>query len=392
MPATLSVTWHLTHNCNLRCRYCYTGAKFGTGMSPAVADRAAAFSLAEAGRASAEHLETVFFGGEPLLRLDLLCDVVDRLRREAGGRRVSFKTSTNGTLLSARAVEALRRREVFVSISLDGDPETQDAERPDAAGRGTSERLREGIDRLLDWNPCAAVNCVITPRTAGRADRSVRWLYARGFKYLSTALDFGAEWTPDDLGVLRRSYERLADWYVAETLRGRKFYLSAFDEKIRTRTRGPLDRAERCALGWRQFSISPSGRLYPCVQFVKEDDDDRFVIGDVFTGFREDHRRALSECSEGPKPECSGCVLQDRCSSWCACVNWTSTGRIDRASPVVCAHDQMLIEIADRAANRLWKRRDPLFLHKHYNPAFPVLAFVEDVVVKERTGEEDRPS
>ena len=72
-----------------------------------------------------------------------------------------------------------------------------------------------------------------------------------------------------------------------------------------------------------------------------------------------------------------------RCASWCACSNWAGTGRLDRASPVVCAHERLLTPIADRVANQLWKRRDPHFLHKHYNPAFPVLAFLEDVTVRE---------
>lgn len=382
-PPTLSVNWHLTHNCNLRCTYCYTGAKYGSGMTAAVADEALRFSLDEAERSGAEHLETVFFGGEPLLRLDLLCDVVDRIRAAKPRFRVSFKTSTNGTLLDAAAVRALAERDVYVSLSLDGEPATQDAERPDALGRGTSGRLRAAIDLLLDWNPCTAVNCVVTPRTSGDLDRSVRWLRERGFRYISTALDTGAEWTPRDLRALGRSYRRLAAWYVEETLGGRNFYLSAFDEKIRTRTRGPLDRAERCSIGWRQFSIAPSGRLYPCVRFVQADDDLTLSIGDVSTGFDEARRRTLAGHSEQPKPECEGCALLDRCASWCACSNWAGTGRLDQASPVVCEHERLLTPIADRVANRLWKKRDPHFLHKHYNPAFPVLAFLDDVVVKE---------
>jgi uncharacterized protein len=382
-PPTLSVTWHLTHNCNLRCRYCYTGAKFGSGMTAEVADAAVRFSLAEAQRTGARHLETVFFGGEPLLRLDLLCGVADRIRA-AAPFRVSFKTSTNGTLLDAAAVRALAERDVYVSLSLDGEPETQDSERPDALGRGTSVRLSEAIDLLLDWNPCAAVNCVVTPRTAGRVDSSVRWLRERGFRYISTALDTGAPWTARDLAILRRAYRRLADWYAAQTLAGDRFYLSAFDEKIRTHTKAPLDRAERCSIGWRQFSIAPSGRLYPCVRFVREDDDPALAIGDVFAGFDEAKRRAITGCAETPKPECAGCALLDRCASWCACANWAGTGRLDRASPVVCEHERLLTPIADRVANRLWRKRDPLFLHKHYNPAFPVLAFLEDVTLRER--------
>lgn len=381
---TVSATFHLTHNCNLRCVYCYTGEKSGPGMSETVADRAVDFALAEARAQDAEHLEIVFFGGEPLMRHDLLCRIADRAATHANGLRVSFKMSTNGILLSERVVRDLAARGVYVSISLDGDPTTQDEQRPDAGGHGTAARLEEAIARLLAWNPCAHVTCVVVPASADRLDRSVPWLFARGFSYVSTTLDYAAPWTTEDLARLRDAYTRLADWYVEQTLAGKKFYLSCFDERIRTRTRGPLDKSERCSIGFRQFSIAPSGRLYPCVQFVREDRDDGFAIGDVERGFDADRRTALSCGSEAPKAECDGCALLPRCSSWCACVNWQSTGRIDRASPLVCEHERLLMPIADDAANRLWRRRHAGFLHKHYNPAFPVLSFAERLVIREK--------
>ena len=230
------------------------------------------------------------------------------------------------------------------------------------------------------------MNCVVTPDSASSLDRSVPWLYESGFRYISTAVDYSGAWTRASFRELERAYERLGVWYTTRTLRGDKLYLSCFDERIRTRTRGPLDRSERCSIGVRQFSIAPSGRLYPCVQFVREDMDDEFVIGTIEAGFDEDRRRAIHGCSEGERPECGGCALSDRCSSWCACVNWQSTGRLDRASPMVCEHDRMLTPIADHVANALWKRRSSLFIHKHYNPAFPVLDFFEDVVVREARG------
>ncbi len=385
MPhSTISATFHLTHNCNLRCAYCYTGEKFGAGMSGETAGHAVDFSLAEARRQSADHLEVVFFGGEPLLRRDLLYWVVDQVRARAGDDLdVSFKMSTNGILLNERTVSELARREVYVSISLDGDPAAHDAQRPDANGNGTAARLTEVIPRLLAWNPCAAVNCVVTPHSAAHLDRSVAWLFEHGFRYVSTAIDYSGKWTRRSFRALRKAYRRLGDWYIDRTLAGHKFYLSCFDERIRTRTRGPLERSERCSIGLRQFSIAPSGRIYPCVQFVREDDDDEFVIGDVVNGFSERRRHAVNRSSEGERAECSGCVLIERCSSWCACVNWQSTGSLDRASPMVCEHDRMLMPIADRVANSLWKRRSSLFIHKQYNPAFPVLDFLEDVVVRE---------
>ena len=382
--ATVSATFHLTHACNLRCTYCYTGEKTSVGMSRETAQRAVEFCLAQAGRDEAEHLEIVFFGGEPLLKHSLLCEIVDLLRASAGAMRVSFKMSTNGLLLTETVVDDLARQEVFISLSLDGDPATQNAQRPDAAGRGSADRLVPVFRRLLAWNQHTAVNCVVTPESAGRLDENVRWIFSQGFRYVTTPLDWSAGWSWGHLESLAASYQRLGEWYVAETLRGRKFYVSCFDEKIRSRTRGPLDKSERCMLGVRQFSIAPSGRLYPCVQFVKEDDDPEWQIGDIERGFDEAKRECHFQHAEtGARSECGGCALQPRCSSWCACVNWAAHGRTDEPAPLVCEHERLLTPIADHVANQLWRRRSAHFLHKHYNPAFPVLSFVEDALYPE---------
>lgn len=378
---TISATFHLTHACNLRCTYCYTGEKVAVGMTAGTATAACDFCLKLAREKGCQHLEVVFFGGEPLIQFPRLCEIVDRLREatQAEGLRVTFKMSTNGLLASEEVVEALRQREVFVSLSVDGPPEVHDLQRPAVGGRDTAGRLAEVMRRLLDWNPHTAVNCVITPATASRADASVAWIFEQGFRYVSTALDWGADWTRPDLLALGRAYTRLGDWYVQRTREGKRFYLSCFDEKIRSRTHGPLEKQERCIPGVRQFSIAPSGNLYPCVQFVKEDQDPRWVIGHVETGFHPNPHATggCGGCGESARSECTGCALAERCSSWCACINWQSHGRLDEASPLVCEHERMLMPIADRVANRLWKQRDALFLHKHYNPAFPVLNFVE---------------
>ena len=38
----------------------------------------------------------------------------------------------------------------------------------------------------------------------------------------------------------------------------------------------------------------------------------------------------------------------------------------------------MLIPVADRIGSTLYQEGNALFLQKHYNPAYPVLSFLED--------------
>ena len=138
-----------------------------------------------------------------------------------------------------------------------------------------------------------------------------------------------------------------------------------------------LQKNERCHLGYRQFSIAPDGELYPCIQFVTTDKIPEFMIGHVNDGFNESCRNYITSASEKEKPECSGCQLKSRCSSWCACINYMSTGSIEKASPVVCQHERLLLPITDKVANRLWKKRSQLFIHKHYNPVYPIISHLE---------------
>ena len=377
------VAFHLTHHCNLACPYCYAGAKSRGRMDDETAESAIRFALAEARDRGVGRLDVIFFGGEPLLELDLLCRICDRFAEAASGVEVSFSLSTNGVLLTPEVIERLAGRRIYVSLSLDGPPEVHDRQRPFPGGRGSSAALAEAAPRLLRWNPCAEARCVITPSSANVADRSVRWIAGMGFAYISTALDYSADWNRESLGEFEASLRRLADWYCARTEAGDPLYVSCFDERIRTRTDEPLRGCDRCGVGLRQYSIAPSGRLYPCVQFVGEDAPGEFVIGDIRNGFDEAARVSVYNRALAAKPECAGCAVADRCASWCACTNFAATGGIDRVGPLVCEVERIVLPIADDIGNRLWRRRARTFVHKFYNPAFPVFNWAENTIMEE---------
>lgn len=374
----LAATFHLTHQCNLRCTYCYTGEKLQQPMPRSIADAGVDFVLKEAERSRAHYLDITFFGGEPLIESELLFHIANRLAVASEGRSTNFKLSTNGTLLTEQMMAELTRRHIYLSLSVDGPPDLHDQQRPNAAGKPTSHLVSKAIPLLLRANPCANVTCVLTPASAARAAESAAWLYDQGFRYINLTLDYSAPWTMDDMRRLEAAYRQLADWYEQKMLRNRRFYLSCFDERIQSRTKPPVSSAERCDLGRRQFSIAPDGALYPCIQFVTTEGVPEYMIGHLLHGgFDDNCRNHIHACSDAPKPECAGCALHGRCSSWCACINYASTGTVTAASPVVCYHEQVLMPIVDRMADRLWRKRNRLFLHKHYNPSYPLIDYLE---------------
>jgi radical SAM protein with 4Fe4S-binding SPASM domain len=137
-------------------------------------------------------------------------------------------------------------------------------------------------------------------------------------------------------------------------------------------------RKERCELAQRQISVDPLGHIYPCVQFTRAGAESDFCIGHVGAGIDEASRQRLYAASTAEKEPCSRCAIRERCNHTCGCLNWQTTGALTEVSPILCRHEQMLVPIADEIGRRLYRKRNSLFLHKHYNVAYPVLSALED--------------
>jgi len=362
------LTLHLTNRCNLSCRYCY--AKHGNEDMAFETATAAIERCAEG-----PNCGIIFFGGEPLLRKDLIWRVVDWCE-QTRPLRFHYKVTTNGTLLDEVFLDQAVDKNLHVALSQDGVGEAHDACRVRGAGRGTFADIAPVLKLLLAKRPYSPILMTVNPETVRLFAQSVRWLQEQGVRYLIASLNYAAPWDDRSLGMLRAEYQKLAEWHEENYRQERKFYFSPFDKRIASRVFP--GRGSSCRLGKRQISVAPDGKLYPCVQFVGRDE---YCIGSATGGLDAVRREAIFACNEAAKPVCAGCALQGRCHNKCGCLNMQVTGKLDEVPPVLSEHERIVFPIADRLASRLFEIRDPLFLQRHYNPAFPVLSFLEDLAV-----------
>lgn len=367
----MHLTLHLTDACNLSCRYCYV-KQDSHFMSPETA-KAAVDLAASLGK----RCGIAFFGGEPLLCRDLIEETVEygESLKKAGKGDFYYKITTNGILLDESFLEFSRKHEIFIALSHDGIQAAQDQNRIFPDGSGTFGLLEEKAKMLLAFRPYAPVMMTVAPNAVSHYAEGIKYLFDLGFRYLICTLDYSGAWTEAALRELEKQYRLLAKWYREATLAEEKFYFSPFEVKISSWIHKSHYRAERCELGKKQISAAPDGTLYPCVQFVG---DARYSIGSVFLGIDEARRRELYLLNETEREPCSLCALKNRCSHTCACLNMQATGDLRTVSPVLCAHERMVLPIADRLAEDLYKRRSALFLQKQYNDMFPLLSLTED--------------
>ena len=364
-------TLHLTNRCNLRCDYCYVDHG-ENDMSIETARAAVDLAGKNAKRAG-----LIFFGGEPLLRRALIYDTAAYARalEKETGCRYFFKITTNGLLLDDEFLEFARREGFFVALSLDGTRRAHDMHRHDAQGRGCYDQVADAARRLLKIKPYSPVLMTLRPDTLPGYAAGVEALFGMGFAYVVASLDYSADWRDEHLPELERQYELLAGLYERKTLAEDKFYFSPFEVKISSHVNSRTYCRERCELGLRQLSVGPDGALYPCVQFVG---DPAFRLGDVWRGVDEAARQALYLRNEEEKPGCDACAIRARCNHYCACLNRQATGSIDNISPMLCAHERIVLPIADALAERLYTRGSALFIQKQYNEFYPLASLAED--------------
>lgn len=363
----MNLTLHLTDRCNLRCGYCFVrhgGRRMSASVARAAVDLAWNSGLLNRGFA--------FFGGEPLLERELIEETVTYARAlESTNPAISpfaYKITTNGLLLDDSFLSFAAACGMEVALSHDGLMHEEMRRMPD--GASSLAAITAKIPLLLSRQPNALVMATVCPSTAHRLADSVGWLFDQGFRRVNVMPDARPEagWDDASLDTLREQYARIAQEYVRRAKDGVSFL--PFDEKIRSRLHG---RCSLCRLGKKQPSVTPDGKLYPCVQFA---DKPAYAMGDVFSGVDTAAQERLFQQASQQPAECAACVLQARCRNACACLNLQMTGNMHTVSPFQCEHERILIRYADEAAQQLFAQASPAFLRAFYSqtdtaPVYP---------------------
>jgi uncharacterized protein len=362
----------------MHCTYCYSPPHEGEPMSEAIGKQAMDF----AARISSGSIGIIFFGGEPLLYQSLIRQLVyyGHLKESREEGKFHFKITTNGVLLDNEFIKYCAVNNILIAMSFDGIREAHDRHRRFLDGNPSFDYICTRLKMLLDMCPYSSVIMVVNPDTIRYLCKSVEYLLGMGCRYLIVSLNYAAPWKESDFTVLKSQFEKLGDYYIEWTHQERKFYLSPFEVKISSHINQHCYKKERCELAQKQISVDPQGYLYPCVQFTKEGPQSDWCIGDVYNGIDEEARKQIYIRSEKEKKSCTGCAVKNRCNNTCGCLNWQTTGSIDKISPVLCKYEQVIMPIADRIGKVLYKSREPLFIQKHYNVAYPILSLFDDML------------
>lgn len=343
---------HICHDCNLRCKYCFAdeGAYHAARemMSLETAKRAIDFLIANSG--ARKVLEVDFFGGEPLMNLDVIKATVAYAKEEAAKRnkRFLFTTTTNGLLLDDDAIEFLNAEMENVVLSLDGRKEVHDAVRKTVNGKGSFDVVIEKIKKFvrIRGNKNYYVRGTFTAKNLDFS-KDVLFLADQGFRSLSVepvVTDIpDLQIKEEHLPVIEREYEALCDEYVRREQEGRGFSFFHFHIDLEG---GPClqKRVSACGAGNEYFSVVPNGDIYPCHQFAG---DAKWKMGSVYEeGLNSEIRSLFANSCLFTREKCGDCFAKFICSGGCNANNYHYNGDINQPYEMTCAMMKKRIECA----------------------------------------------
>ncbi len=326
----------VTQKCNLRCSYCvYSGTYENRVHSNAEMDFETAKRAIDFHHEHSDELDEVtvgFYGGEPLLRLDLIKDCVNYISNKIEGKKISYSITTNGTLLDYDTMKFLIDNNFNVLVSLDGPKKEHDENRKFANGKGSFDTIMNNISRIKQYNPDfikkISFNTVINPKhnytciknyfetdevisdvdvamNVVETLKSKENIVFQDMFYIARAYDY--------FKLLLALIKKIDMKYVTKLLRVQQVSINERYKNLKDTTSigKVVHHGGPCIPGSRKLFVSATGEFYPCERVSES--SKIMNIGDIDRGIDLVKSRKILNIGELTKDNCRKCWALPNC-------------------------------------------------------------------------------
>lgn len=354
-----TVTFIVTHQCNLRCTYCYEGHKNNAKMTLETAKKCVDLLFEEDAKKSelinetdASGLILEFIGGEPFLEIDLIDQTMEYFLNKAielkhrWAIHYMINISTNGTLYNDPKVRRFIKKyagRLSIGVTIDGDKAAHDACRVDCNGCGSYDRAIEMFRAVSGPNGERTTKYTIAPGNLKLFSSSVRHLVLdEGVYTLNCNCVYEEGWNINHARELYRQLKSVSDM-IRES--GSSTFISILDWEAGEYL--PESETKNwCGGDGHMLSFEIDGTVLPCMRYstlsIPTEERPLFRIGDVENGIGilsddRDHLNALQTITRQSQSEqkCLDCPINSGCS-WCTAYNYQRTGTPNKRVTYIC--------------------------------------------------------
>jgi len=304
--SSLSLTIAPTLECNFACPYCYEKNRRYNKMNSNVIEKTIEFI--DKNIVDKKNLNICWYGGEPLLALDSIINISEKVLE----KDISYSSSivTNGYLLNREEAEILKKYHVMhAQITLDGPPKIHDARRKLLNGEGSFNTILNNICDVYDIIPIT-IRINLDKQNHQYLDELFFELDKRNLQnkihvYIAPVSDINATCSSNSCF---KSNE-----FASEEID----FLNQFRKRGYTAINVPKANFDICgAVSPYSFIIDPLGDLYKCWDDIGNKNE---VFGNIESDYFEFNYNLLKWLSYDPieEIECHNCSMLPICMGGC---------------------------------------------------------------------------
>ncbi|MGF6376840.1 uncharacterized protein M2140_001918 [Clostridiales Family XIII bacterium PM5-7] len=343
-----SVTFQVTDDCNLACSYCYQTHKGKRRMSLDVAKKLVDLLLI-GDKGIGSYIDPVtspgiildFIGGEPLLEITLIDQIVDYFRGEAlrlnhpWADKFRVGICSNGVLYNDPEVQRVltkHRNHMSFSVTLDGNKELHDMCRLFPDGKPSYDIAVAAIKDWMSNGFYMGSKITVAPANVSYVYEASKHMVDLGYREININCVYEDGWEISHAQELYKQLKQFADYVIDNDVD--ELYYAFFNEDNYKKLPAS-DNKNWCGGNGVMLACDPDGVLYPCLRYMESslgDDQEPYIIGDVDNGL------APSQCHKD-RLSCLGCITRksqstDECfdcpigagCSWCTAYNYQVNG------------------------------------------------------------------
>ncbi|NMM61210.1 thioether cross-link-forming SCIFF peptide maturase [Clostridium sp. P21] len=346
---------NVAHDCNLRCKYCFADEGDYKGcrelMPTEIAKKAIDFVIKKSG--PRKNIEVDWFGGEPLMAFNTIKEVMEYTKEQEKihNKNIRFTMTTNATLLNDEIMDYLDKNMGNIILSIDGRKEVNDKVRVRVDGTGSYDSILPKIKKMVEIRDKSKQYYARGTFTRWNTDffEDIKFMADQGFDEISIEPVVLPENHPlslreEDLPTIFEQYDKLYSEMLKRHKEGKPFRFYHFNIDLQG---GPCvyKRISGCGAGHEYVAITPEGDIYPCHQFIGNEDfklgnlsDAEELNTDIIDKFKDAHIYT--------KPECKQCWARFYCSGGCQANNYNFNGDMHIPYSLGCKMQKKRIECA----------------------------------------------
>lgn len=367
-----SITFIVTKDCQLACKYCYlVGKNTKERMTWEVAKQAIDYILDKEAEFPEESVIWDFIGGEPFIEIELIDRICDYLKMEMFRRKhhwfnsYRFSFSTNGINYHEEKIQrfiAKNYNHLSIGITIDGTKQKHDLNRVyKGSERGSYQDVVRNIPLWLSQFPNAATKVTISSEDIPYIRESVLHLYSLGIHEVNINCVFENVWKINDEVLFEEQLTLLADDIIDKKLY-KDHTCSFFNESIGKPLDKEKDNQNWCGAG-KMLAIDAAGYFYPCTRFAQYSlrNKKARTIGNIHDGLDRNKIRpflVLDRCTQSPR-QCLECEVASGCA-WCQGENYDAaeTETIFQRSTAICKMHKARVRANNYYWNKLFQKLD----------------------------------